>query len=107
MSSPITTRYPQLVEAFEFIKGEYTYAKLSWCSSAAYEQCASDSKSLGTTTATAAKTQTNTLTRASNPFGTTGTKPNIFDNPATYTAEQLAAAFDELYAAMFPEEMIF
>lgn len=28
MSQPITVRYPQLVEAFEFIKDEYVWARL-------------------------------------------------------------------------------
>lgn len=28
MSQPITVQFPQLIEAFEFIKGEYVYARL-------------------------------------------------------------------------------
>lgn len=92
-TTPLTTRYPQLIEAFMFIKDEYAFAKLSWCSPAAYQH-------LNTTTSASKAANTE--------FPATAAEDNILDTPATYAIRKLAlAALDELYAAYFPEETIF
>lgn len=99
INTPITIRYPALIEAFEFIKGEYTWAKLSWCSETAYQLPASKDLSTATVASEAANTELN---------WTPGAKLTVREpcTCTTCTKNKWALALDELYTALFPEESL-
>lgn len=94
---PITTRFPQLIEAFAFIQDEYVYAKLSWCSQTAYPQPAV--KALRTITDAGEAPEIELISTA-------GTKPTtpVTCTCRTCTVNKWALALDELYASFFPED---